>query len=59
MAEKVNGDDMERKKYEKLVEDYYVTKGKYDKKIRDFKKSKKFKILSLEQKKESLAKTSS
>ncbi len=55
MAEKVNRDDVERKKYEKLVEDYYVKKGKYDKKIRDFKKSKKFKILSLEQKKESLA----
>jgi hypothetical protein len=55
MAEKVNKDDVERKKYEKLVEDYYVKKGKYDKKIRDFKKSKKFKILSLEQKKESLA----
>ena len=50
MAEKVNRDDVERKKYEKLVEDYYVKKGKYDKKIRDFKKSKKFKILSLEQK---------
>lgn len=55
MAEKVNKDDVERKKYEKLVEDYYVKKGKYDKKIRDFKKSKKFRILSLEQKKESLA----
>jgi len=55
MAEKVDRDDVERKKYEKLVENYYVKKGKYDKKIRDFKKSKKFKILSLEQKKESLA----
>ena len=31
MAEKVNRDDVERKKYEKLVEDYYVKKGKYDK----------------------------
>ena len=55
MAEKVNGDDMKRKKYEKLVEDYYVKKRKFEKKIEDFKKSKKFKILSLEQKKESLA----
>tara|TARA_B100000035_G_scaffold185907_1_gene158622 strand:+ start:1376 stop:2260 length:885 start_codon:yes stop_codon:yes gene_type:complete len=55
MAEKVNSDDIKRKKYEKLVEDYYVKKGKYEKKIVDFKKSKKFKVLSLEQKKESLA----
>ena len=35
MAEKVNGDDMERKKYEKLVEDYYVIKGKYEKSRRN------------------------
>lgn len=49
------GDDVKRKKYEKAVEDYYVKKGKYDKKMLDFKKSKKFKNLSLEQKKESLA----
>ena len=31
MAEKVNSDDIKRKKYEKLVEDYYVKKGKYEK----------------------------
>lgn len=50
-----SNDDIKRNKYEKAVQDYYNKKGLYDKKLNDLKKSKKFKDLSLEQKKESLA----
>ena len=50
-----SNDDIKRNKYEKAVQDYYNKKGLYDKKLDDLKKSKKFKDLSLEQKKESLA----
>ena len=49
-----SNDDIKRNKYEKAVQDYYNKKGLYDKKLNDLKKSKKFKDLSLEQKKESL-----
>jgi hypothetical protein len=50
-----SNDDIKRNKYEKSVENYYIKKGLYEKKLNDLKKSKKFKDLTLEQKKESLA----
>jgi len=48
-------DDVKISKYQNAVEDFYKKKGQYDKKLFDIKKSKKFKILSLEQKNEALA----
>lgn len=55
ISSKTDNDDIKRIKYQKAVEDYYIKKGQYEKKLTDHKNSKKFKILPLEQKKESLA----